>query len=179
LTKLDDIISILILNLFQNVKDSPSDALIEQRYQSELAIATSKLKTAQAKYKRLSSDLKTYQDEVLKAIQETSSFDPKILNDLIAQTSQKLDTSQSEVARHKQELENKQNHVTTIQSQYHNILSWADIFIDSDIEVKKMIAGYLIESVKVSRGYEIDIKFNVAYEHFAQNTNGGDIFCIS
>jgi len=44
MTKLDDIISVLLLGLFQNVKDSPEDALIEQRYQSELAIITSNSK---------------------------------------------------------------------------------------------------------------------------------------
>jgi len=33
-------------------------------------------------------------------------------------------------------------------------------------EAKKMIAAYLIKSVKVTRGYNLDIALNVAYEQF-------------
>jgi len=40
------------------------------------------------------------------------------------------------------------------------------MFQDSNTETKKMIVAYLIESVKVNRGYELDIKFNVAFEQF-------------
>jgi peroxiredoxin family protein len=58
--------------------------------------------------------------------------------------------------------------MSDIQAQYKSLISWADIFVDSDIEVKKMIAAYLIESVKVSRGYEVEVKFHVAYEQFCE-----------
>jgi len=114
----------------------------------------------------------------LKAIQGTSQFNPKILNDLIQQTAEKLDIAQDEVTRHEIELQNKQNHITTIQSQYHSMVSWADMFENADIETKKMIVGYLIECVRVGRGYEIDIRFNVGYEHFVQSElmKGDDVF---
>jgi len=43
---------------------------------------------------------------------------------------------------------------------------WADMFEDASLETRRMIAAYLIQSVKVSRGYELDITLNVAFEQF-------------
>jgi len=166
--KLDDIISMLLLNLFKSVQDTPEKDLMEKRYQSELAIATGKLKTSRAEAKKLADTLKTLQDEVVNAIQGTSKFDSGVLNDLIKQTREKLTIAEDEVTSHEQELDNKQQYMTEIKAQYKNLISWADIFIDSDKDVKKMIAAYLIESVKVSRGYEVEVKFHVAYEQFCE-----------
>ena len=166
--KLDDIISLLLLDLFKNVKDTPEKELMEKRYQSELAVATAKLKAARTEVKKLSDSLKTLQDEVINAIQGTSKFGSGVLNDLIGQTKDKLIITEAEVSGCELELQNKQQHMTDIQTQYQNLISWVDIFMDSDKEVKKMIAAYLIESVKVSRGYEVEVKFHVAYEQFCE-----------
>ena len=166
MTKLDDMISELILSLFKNVKDTPENDLLEKRYRSELAVFTKKLKDAKAELKKQADSLKTLQGEVVSAIQGTSKFDSALLNDLIKQTQEKMSLAESEIKRHELDLENKQQHMTDIKTQYKDLVSWADIFQDSEKETKKMIAAYLIESVKVSRGYEIEIKFHVAYEQF-------------
>jgi len=166
--KLDDIISILLLDLFKNVKSTPEKDLIEQRYQSELAVAMGKLRVARTEAKKLTDTLKTLQDEVVNAIQGTSKFDSGVLNDLIKQTREKLTIAEGETSRYELDLGSKQQHISAIQAQYKNLINWADIFMDSDKEVKKMIVAYLIESVKVSRGYEVEVKFHVAYEQFCE-----------
>jgi len=172
--KLNDIISLLLANLFKSIKDTPENTLIEKRYQSELAISTKKLKSARVEHKKPSDSLKTLQNEVVNAIQGTSKFDSVILNDLIKQTTEKLTTAQNEITHHESELENKQQHMTNIQTQYHNLINWADIFMDCEKETKKMIEAYLIESVRVSRNYELEIRFNVAYEQFCSMGNMGN-----
>ena len=164
--KLDDIISLLLLDLFKKVKGTPEKELIEKRYHSELAVSTGKLKAAKAEVKKLTDSLKTLQDEVVNAIMGTSKFDSGVLNELIKQTRDKLTAAEDNVSRYELELNNKHQSMADIKALYKDILSWADIFIDSDKEVKKMIAAYLIESVKVSRGYEVEVKFHVAYEQF-------------
>lgn len=46
------------------------------------------------------------------------------------------------------------------------IRTWADEFDNSTMEQKKMIACQLIREVKVSRGYELEIVFDLNYEQF-------------
>jgi len=166
MAKLDGIISDLLMGLFKSVKDTPERKLIDKRYKADLSASKNRLKSARSELKKQTDSLKTLQDEVINAIQGTSKFDAGVLNDLIKQATEKASEAENEMTRYELELGNKQQLVTEIQSQYKNLISWADMFQGSNNETKKMITAYLIESVKVGRGYEVEIKFNVAYEQF-------------
>jgi len=106
------------------------------------------------------------QDEVVKAINGESKFDSALLNDLIKQAKEKIATATEEVHRYESELENGQQHLSAIKTDYQRLIGWSEMFQGSNAEAKKMIVAYLIESVKANRGYELDIKFNVAFEQF-------------
>jgi len=166
MSKLDGIISELLVGLFDNVRDIPERELIEKRYYADLSVCKNKLKGAREELKKHADSLKTLQGEVINAIQGTSKFESGLLNDLISQTKEKISVVEDEIQVYELELANKEQLMTKIQSQCKNLINWADIFQDSNKETKKMIASYLIESVKVGRGYEIDVKFHVAYEQF-------------
>ena len=46
--------------------------------------------------------------------------------------------------------------------QYNDILSWADMYSVSAIDVKKMIVAQLIREVRVSKDYHIEIDFKIS-----------------
>ena len=104
--------------------------------------------------------------KVYKALDGKSKFDSALLNDLIRQTKEKIATTTEEVHRYESEMENGQQHLSAIKTDYQRLISRTEMFQDSNAETKKMIVAYLIESVKVNRGYELDIKLNVAFEQF-------------
>jgi len=164
--KLDGLITEFLLGLFQNIKGSVESELVDKSYQSELASCKTKLKGANAELHKLNESLKTLQGEVVKAIQGESKFDSAVLNDLIAQTKEKIQSATEKVNRYQSDFENRQQYLTDIQADYKRLVSWAEIFQNSNPEAKKMITAYLIKSVKVSRGYKLDIAFNVAFEQF-------------
>jgi len=165
-TKLDNIVSELLLKLFRNVKSISGDELIEKQHQNELASCTAKLKAAKAELKKHSDSLQTLQGEVVNAINGTSKFESGLLNELIIQTREKVDSAAKQVQACELELETRQRQVNDIKSNYKNLMNWAEIFQDSSTETKKMISAYLIESIKVGRNYDVEVKFNVAYENF-------------
>jgi len=164
--KLDGIVIELLSNLFQNIKGASESRLIENSYQAELTSCTVKLKGAKTELQTHTSSLQSLQDEVVKAIQGASKFDSVMLNELIKQTRDKVDTAKIEVQKYESELENKQQYLTAIKANYNNLINWSEVFQESNAETKKMITAYLIESVKVRRDYELDITFNIAYEQF-------------
>ena len=129
-----------------------------------------RLKGAKAELQKYSESLTTLQGEVVNAIQGTSKFEPELLNELIIQTKAKFETTSAEVDRLELDLENKQQYFMATQANYEKLISWSEIFRDANIETKKMITAYLIESVKVGRGYELEMKFNVAFEQFFSTT---------
>jgi phage shock protein A len=154
------------MNLFNNIKGVPEKELIDKSYKKKLAGCNAKLKSARAELKKQSDSLKSLQDEVVGAIQGTSKFDAGLLNDLIKQTRERVDASVKEVQGHEAELENQQQRIDAIQTNYKNLVGWSEIFQDSNMETKKMITAYLIDSVKVNRNYAVEVKFNLAYEQF-------------
>ena len=63
-------------------------------------------------------------------------------------------------------LANQQNAMGKLDFYYSQFRTWADEFDNSTMEQKKMIACQLIREVKVSRGYELEIVFDLNYEQF-------------
>ena len=64
------------------------------------------------------------------------------------------------------ELAESESKIDQIKADYHRILKWSEMFDASDMEVKKMIAGYLIKRVYVYEGYRLRIEFNMNFEQF-------------
>ena len=52
---------------------------------------------------------------------------------------------------------------------YDKFKSWADEFDNATKEQQKMIICQLINSIKVKRGYKLELEFNVSYEQFFKN----------
>ena len=164
--KLDRVVSEFLMGLFHNIKGFKEHELVDKSYQAEIKSCETKLKGASAELHKHTESLKTLQNEVVKSINGESKFEPAVLNELIAQTKDKIELATQKVDRHQSELDNRQQYLVNIQSDYNNLISWSEIFESSTPEAKKMIAAYLINNVKVTRGYNLDITLNVAFEQF-------------
>jgi hypothetical protein len=164
--KLDGIISEVLFGLFKNIQALPESDLIEKRYQMELTSCINKHKGAKAELKRYTDTLSNLENEVVKALKGESKFDHDVLNGLVIQTREKISLASATAQQYELELNNRQQYVADIQAQYKELISWAEMFRHSPKETKKMIMAYLIESVKVRRGYELEVKFNIDYEQF-------------
>ncbi len=49
-----------------------------------------------------------------------------------------------------------------LQEQHQQLLSWAEVYDNAFIDEKKVIAGYLIKAVTLTRDYGIQIEFNIS-----------------
>ena len=64
----------------------------------------------------------------------------------------------------------------TLNAQYDDIISWADMYDSASMESKKMIVNCLIKRVDVYRDYKLHIDFNIDFEQFSA---GLDISAIA
>ena len=64
----------------------------------------------------------------------------------------------------------------TLNAQYDDIISWADMYDSASMEAKKMIVSCLIRRVEVYRDYRLHIDFNIDFEQFS---TGLDISAIA
>ncbi len=49
---------------------------------------------------------------------------------------------------------------------FDELISWAELYDEASFEKKKMIVNCLIKRVEVSRGYKLNIEFNIDFEQF-------------
>ncbi len=55
-----------------------------------------------------------------------------------------------------------------IQKQHQRILSWADMYASASPEEKIIVASYLIKTVTLGRGYELQVEFQINEAQFLQ-----------
>ena len=80
--------------------------------------------------------------------------------------------SSEKVSELSSEAEKNSSRAEEIRKDYQRILKWSELFDDSDIATKKMVAGYLIKRIDVYTDYRLHIEFNI---NFAQFELGIDI----
>lgn len=104
--------------------------------------------------------------EIGRSLLGESRFTPDILSTSIDNTNDLLHKKEIELNDIKFKLANQQNALGKLDFYYSQFRTWADEFDNSTMEQKKMIACQLIREVKVARGYEIEIVFDLNYEQF-------------
>ena len=104
--------------------------------------------------------------EIGRSLLGESRFTPDILSASIDNTNDLLHKKEFELSDIKFKLANQQNAMDKLDFYYSQFRTWADEFDNSTMEQKKMIACQLIREVNISRGYEIEIVFDINYKQF-------------
>ena len=106
--------------------------------------------------------MKEYEAEVLKIIRGESNLSSELLNKLYVESKAKV------AAENVRELEEKIKDSVKLRDelfrQYDTITRWAELYDTCDIETKKMIISRLMNTIRVKRGYEIEIDLAITCE---------------
>ena len=96
------------------------------------------------------------------------------------QVKARLDAVQAkadEIAYQIQQLEEKSRQMkpaaADLLREHQQILTWAELFDSAAIGEKKVIASYLIKAVTLSRGYGIQVDFNISEAQFLNGLEMG------
>ena len=104
--------------------------------------------------------------EIGKSLIGESKFTPDILSASIENTNALLRQKETELDDINYKLANQQNAMGKLDYYYSQFRTWADEFDNSTMEQKKMIVCQLVKEIRIARGYEIEIVFDINYEQF-------------
>ena len=147
-------------------KSTPKDIALEKRYKSEISEYKRKHTKLEKEIEKLKRQVVELSAEIGRSLLGESRFTPDILSTSIDNTNDLLQKKEIELSDIKFKLANQQNAMGKLDFYYSQFRTWADEFDNSTMEQKKMIACQLIREVKVSRGYELEIVFDLNYEQF-------------
>ena len=173
---LDGIIDKLVRQIFERMKAIPKSEIVSARYREKMEQRKSLLHSVRSEYVKAAADLETLKGEVIKTIRGESSFSKELLNSLIAEAETKCRELQENLEAAQAAYDEGQAVMASLNTQYNDIISWAEMYDTASIEAKKMIVSCLIKRVEVYRDYKLHIDFNI---DFAQFSLGLDIVEIA
>ncbi|MDR2712731.1 MAG: recombinase family protein [Clostridiales bacterium] len=162
--KLDAIIEIVVRGLFKQLDDAPKNTVVSERYASQIAEYQIQLTTAKATSQARAAEVLEYESEVIKIIRGESKLNPDLLNKLHKEAKEKAAESEQTIKSLEAKIRGGEQMRNSLSQHFDDMMTWADIFDGCDMETKKMILSRIMKSVKVKRGYEIEIDLTVNCE---------------
>jgi hypothetical protein len=165
-TKLDTIVDSVIHGLFERLNDVPGENIIEERYSAQTAELRIALTKARAEFQALTAEKIEYETEVLKVIRGESNLGADLLNKLYDEAKDKVTESLENVRALEDKIHNSEELKNSVAKQFGDVRTWADMYDECNLDVKKMILSRLINAVRVKSGYEIELDVALDFKQF-------------
>lgn len=163
---LDEKVIQVLHMIFDKMKSVPQQAIIDHLYSKSMFSLEDELNSAKAEFTRATNEYTSLKAEIVKSVQGESKFDASILSELINTAKEKMSAASERLTALNQEYANGQSRLKAIEENYTRILKWSDVFDESPLEVKKMIASMIINRVYVYENYRLEFEFNIDFEQF-------------
>ena len=167
--RVDDTVRSILQQVFAQIRELPPADTWKRQNERIMLDMKSKIKAATRNASKLDKELSAYKSEVIKVIQGDSAFTAELLNPLIRETEDKLSRQTVELNRLQSELNESDSLFEKAKKEQIRIRSWSEIFDESSIETQKMVAASLIREVRITRGYQMEIDFNISVKEFVDS----------
>ena len=168
--KIDKAVIEILKTYLAKIRSTPKDVALEKRYKAEIAELKKKQGRIQKEIDKLKRQVVELSAEIGKSLIGESRFTPDILSASIENTNTILRQKETELNDINYKLANQQTAMGKLDYYYSQFRTWADEFDNSTMEQKKMIVCQLVKEIRISRGYEIEIVFDINYEQFIADT---------
>lgn len=166
--RIDKAVSDKVKSLLAVMRKVPVSAIMEKRYGIELASLEQELKEAQAALVKRTEDLDALKSEIASCLRGQSSFKPTMLGEAIEIAEKERDASEQAVRQLEESLANSEKIVAELKKQHDQLIGWDELFDSCDMHAKRLIICQLVDEIRVSRGYRIDLKLNVTMEQYLE-----------
>lgn len=164
--RIDDAIREMLLSVFDRAKDFTEKDLVDHRVSKSILEYEMILKKTRADYKSKTQELARLDEQIVDAIAGTGAFTPQQLRRRMDTVQEQVNTLADRINDMTDRLEQTGELTTQIKREYNNLQKWADVFRTAPLDTQKMIAAEMVEYVKVSAGYELDVKLSITYDQF-------------
>lgn len=163
---LDKMITDVLHQVFARMRAVDGNEIVFRTNRNAMVGLKDRIAATKAERAKASKEYESLKLEIVKAVQGQSAFPMEILSELVNNARTKMLEADARLSELTSELEASNQRVKAIKADYGRIMEWSEIFDTSDMEVKKMIAGYIINRVDVYSDYRLHIAFNMNFEQF-------------
>lgn len=166
--QVDAIVSEFMRNLFEMLKGSPDEELLERAFKRQNDADRANRKKAEQDLQKSCVQLEELQLEIGRSLTGDSIFSKADLSTAIQSLKLHIDECKKQLSEFEVKEEQGQEALEKFRPAFSRFKSWADEFDNATLEQKKMIAGQLFKRVEVGRNYKIHIVMNMTYRQFCE-----------
>ena len=163
---LDGIIDKVVRQIFQRMQTVPKSEIVNARYREKMEERKQLLQSVRAEHAKAAAELDMLKAEIINVLRGESAFSKELLGGMVSEAEAKVNTIQEQLVAAQSAYDEGQAVLNALNAQYEDIISWAEMYDQANLEAKKMIVNCLIKRVDVYRGYKVHIEFNIDLEQF-------------
>lgn len=163
---LDKLVTDVLHEVFSRMQAVKEEEIVSRTHRSAVVSLKKRLTAAKNECAKATKEYESLKVEIIKAVQGESAFPTDVLSEMVNNARTKMLEANEALTALNEEMAESESKCDRIRADYHRILQWAEMFDSSDMEVKKMIAGYIIKRVDVHSDYRLHIEFNMNFAQF-------------
>lgn len=110
---------------------------------------------------------------MLDSLEGNCVFTPEQVKKGMETAQEKSDSLLEQIATLQTQAEDAKSTAMEIEEQHQRLLSWADMYAAASQDEKKIVASCIISEVKISRGYQLQVKFNISEAQYLSGMEMG------
>jgi site-specific DNA recombinase len=163
---LDDAVTQILHRIFDRMNSASDSMILGSTEDRRMAELRAEVKRAKAENSKATTEYESMKAEMIKVVLGKSDMPKDVLSEVVNECRDKVIATSDHLTALTAELERGNARVSEMRSELSRIRTWSEIFDGSDMEVKKMIANYIIKRVNVFKGYKLDIELNLNVQQF-------------
>ena len=167
--KVDSVVCELIHKMFENIKDTPDEDVVQQRIKKELSSNKALRTKLNTEMTKCGNQLIKLQDEIGLTLTGDSVYTPEQLRNAIKTVEDKIVALKFEIEQLENEERGKKAALNRIRPMFESFVSWSKEFDDCTLEQKKMIIARMLKRIEIRKDYEISIELNMDYKQFCKD----------
>lgn len=152
--------------IFDKMKTVRGDGIVSRTQMSVTANLKDQLAAAKREFAKATKEYEVVKAKLMAVIRGESNLPEDVLSEIAGEAKKKMVAESEKVGTLNAELDRSNGRADEIRRDYQNILKWSEMFDNSDMAVKKMVAGYLIKKIHVYADYRLHIEFNINFAQF-------------
>lgn len=171
--RVDQVVESLLRGIFERAKSINEKAFVNQQVTTTVQQYQQKLKKAKADYTKAAKELSKWEDLMLSSIEGTCVFTPQQIKNRMDAVQETLDELTQQITTYQEQAQESAQLASDIQKQHQRLLSWAEMYDLASQEEKRMVASYIIKAVTLTRGYGIQVEFNISEAQYLSGMEMG------
>lgn len=163
---LDGIVTELLHQIFDKMKAVSEEELVRRAQSGTAKSLKEKLTLAKRNFSKATKEYEGVKSKLYAVISGESTLPEDILTEMASEAQKKMLDASEHMSVLQAELAKEDRREDGVRKEYQDILKWSELFDNSDMAVKKMVAGYIIKRVYVYSDYQLRVEFNIDLDQF-------------